>query len=238
MQTFESHTTPKHQKMYMPAKNFWDHYYALVREKWHESTLGAPLLPTRKWLEPGKVKAIWECRAMGTLEHEMVAANFTPISSTNSWWSRNQATPRKWINQLIHSSWFFVLGWGRKSTKVGRHTFSNPFKTMISLSLHQRASRSYRFPLTGLFRVLKLRFLVSDFPKTYSKDWSIDRFRVVYSHHARLTKMLVEFSRSGTIDSRPSSKCGTLFCLFVVLGPAMRHRRLCRCRDGWKLDAF
>ena len=42
----------------------------------------------------------------------------------------------------------------------------------------------------------------------------MDRVRVVYSHHARLTKMLVEFFRSGTIDSRPSSKCGTLFvCL-------------------------
>ena len=31
---------PKHQKMYMPMKNFKDHFYGLVRKKWHESTLG------------------------------------------------------------------------------------------------------------------------------------------------------------------------------------------------------
>ena len=55
--------------------------------------------------------------------------------------------------------------------------------------------------------------------------------------------MLVEFFRSGAIDSRPSSKCGILFVCFVCLfvsRPAMRHRRLYRCHRwmnvGWILD--
>ena len=204
------------------------------KEMTWECTLGASLLPTRTWLEPGRVKAIWECRAMGTFEHESIAANFTSISSTNSWWSRDQATPRK--SQPVNSPRFFVLGWGRESTKLGQHMFPNPLKTMILLSLARRASRSHRFPLTGLFGILKLRFLfLISPPKKKSLERSIDRFRVGHSHHPRLTKMFVELFWSGAVDSRPSRKCGILF---VELGPAMRHRRLYRSLDGWKLDEF
>ena len=77
----------------LSTKEFLRRLLGSSKKKWHKSPLWTPLLPIRKWLEQGQLKATWECKAMGTPEHEIIAANFPSISSTNSWSNRDQATP-------------------------------------------------------------------------------------------------------------------------------------------------